>query len=99
LNNIFLKNELVKYIIRKALDLPVDNIELKNIVGSTSYQLMIQIINNISTKLVVQKENHLRCGLCNKGPFTKRGLYLHLNRVHFNNILEEIDKRIRETTS
>lgn len=98
MSNVFLKEELVKYVIRKALNLSVDDIDLRSIVGSREYPFMKQVVDNISTKLVNQKESNLRCGICGRGPFTRRGLYLHLTRVHYSNILEEIDKKLKEFT-
>jgi len=96
LSKIYLKHELVRYIIRRALGLPVDDIDLIDIVGSTDYPVMKRVVDSISSKLITEKNNHLRCGLCGKGPFTKRGLYLHMMRIHFNDILGLVDEKIKE---
>ena len=96
LSKTFLKNELVRYTIRKALDLPVDDISLRNIVGSTSYPIMRRVVNHVASRLVILKNNHIRCGICGKGPFTKRGLYLHMIRIHVNDILKMIDDALEE---
>jgi len=94
--NIFLKEELIKYVVRKALSLSTDDFELRSIVGTTRYVVMKYVVNSISEKLVSEKNNHLRCGLCGKGPFTKRGLFLHLLRIHKADIIEMLDKKYRE---
>jgi len=96
LTSTYLKDQLVRYVVRKALDLPIDDIELQRIVGSTQYPIMRKVVGYITRRLVIEKNQHLRCGLCNKGPFTKRGLYLHLMRVHKEDILKMIDEKYAE---
>ncbi len=96
MSKMYLKEELVRYIIRKALDLPVDDIDLYGIVGSSLYPIMRRIVGYVSRQLVTERNGHLRCGLCGRGPFTKRGLYLHLTRVHTTDILAMIDEKYRE---
>lgn len=95
---VFLKEELIKYVVRKALSLTTDDFELRSIVGTTRYPLMKYVVNSIGEKLVSEKNSHLRCGLCGKGPFTKRGLFLHLLRVHKADIIEMLDKKYREVS-
>ncbi|MET1160313.1 MAG: hypothetical protein ABWW65_05075 [Thermoprotei archaeon] len=94
---VFRKNDLVRYTIRKALGLSVDDIELASIVGTTNLPSMRRAVSHVADKLVTEKNGHLRCGLCGRGPFTRRGLYLHLTRVHSEEILELINSYIEET--
>jgi len=92
-SKIYLREHLVRYTIRRALNLPVDDIDLASIVGSSLLPVMRKVVAYVACRLVFEKNNHLRCGLCGRGPFTKRGLYLHLTRVHTNEILRLIDEK------
>jgi hypothetical protein len=96
LSKVFLKDELVRYVVRRALNLPVDDMDLVDIVGTNDYPVMKRVIDTLASRLVVYKNNTMRCGLCGRGPFTKRGLYLHLIRVHRDDILGLIDELIEQ---
>ncbi len=51
-------------------------------------------------KLLVQEKRGLKyCGLCGKGPFTKKGLYLHLMRVHKDDIKALLEKEMSQAIS
>jgi len=93
LSRVFLKDELVRYVIRRALGLQVDDLELASITGTTDYPRMKRAVDSVASVLITTKNEHLRCGICGRGPFTKRGLYLHLIRVHYNDILKLIDEK------
>lgn len=49
-------------------------------------RVTLTAIRNVSSQLVTEKKGLPRCGLCGKGPFTKKGLYLHLLRIHLDDI-------------
>lgn len=89
-------DDLIKHIVRRALSITTDDLELRTIVGTTRFELMKKVVDRITDTLVVEKGNHLRCGLCGKGPFTRRGLFLHLIRVHRSDIIEMVEKKYRE---
>jgi len=92
MSKIYYRDQLVKHIIRKSLGLNVDDLDLASIVGTSNIPVMRRIVDDIASKIVVFKNNNLRCGICGRGPFTKRGLYLHLTRLHVNDILAMIDE-------
>jgi len=94
LSRIYLKDELVKYVVRRALGLQVDDLELASITGTSEYPHMKRAVDAVASTLVTVKNTHLRCGLCGRGPFTKRGLYLHIIRVHRDDIIKLIDERV-----
>ena len=58
-------------------------------------QVTLMAIRNVSSQLVTEKKGLPRCALCGKGPFTKKGLYLHLLRIH----LDEIRHLIEDETT
>ncbi len=47
-----------------------------------------EIIEEVAASLVFERRGLLRCAVCSKGPFTRKGLYLHLIRVHREYIQE-----------
>lgn len=55
-----------------------------------------EIVEAIARELAVNREGSLRCGLCGKGPFTRKGLYLHLRRVHWEAVVALAEARLRE---
>jgi len=41
-----------------------------------------EVIERVSFWFVERQNQNLRCKLCSKGPFTRKGMYLHLVRLH-----------------
>ena len=78
---------VVRYIVRKALRLQVDEamVSFKDSIKATRF------IRENPNFLVVTKKGMLYCGICGRGPFTRRGLYLHLMRVHAEDIARAIE--------
>jgi len=91
-----LSDRLLKFIVKRAVGLPADDIDLQKIVGSSKYTLMRKAVGSIVSIIVTEKNGHLRCGLCGKGPFTRRGLYLHLIRIHGDEILSMVEEKYEE---
>ncbi len=61
---------------------------------------IIIAVRNIGIYLRDEKDA-IYCKICGKGPFTRKGYYLHLTRVHSDEILqlvEEEAERISRTT-
>lgn len=94
--------KLVEYIARLAVGLPVDDNDLRRISGSILYPVMREVVRRVAVNIVTTKNGLPRCNICGKGPFTRRGLYLHLVRVHRYDIIaftEEEYKKIMEVLS
>ncbi|GAB6148418.1 hypothetical protein [Stetteria hydrogenophila] len=50
---------------------------------------VVEAIKRVSQLLVDEAEGgNLYCRLCNKGPYTRKGMYLHLIRVHNSTIID-----------
>ena len=60
-------------------------------------EIQMRAIRAVASILSYEKNGLLRCGLCNKRPFTKKGLYLHLIRVHYDEIKGLLEEEIRNT--
>lgn len=76
--------KLMEYVARKA-SLLGQKYELRELVTPSIAPMMDKAIDKIVTT-IVKRNGGLWCNLCDKGPFTKRGLYLHLVRVHSKDI-------------
>ncbi len=88
----------MKYVAKRAVGFPVDEIELERIVGSSHYIVMRRVVGTIASRIVENRDGLLYCGICGRGTYTRRGLYLHLIRVHREEIMtmiEEEYERIR----
>lgn len=62
---------------------------------------MIEAVRNVGLQLKDEREGHLWCPICAKGPFTRRGYYLHLTRTHYSHLIALVDlesKRILESS-
>ncbi len=54
-----------------------------------------EVVATVAEQLVYESGGLLRCQVCGKGPFTRKGLYLHLRRVH-RRMIEELVRRTLE---
>ncbi len=51
-------------------------------------------IDEIVSRIVKYNDKGLiRCGLCGRGTFTRRGFYLHIIRVHRDDIIEMLKEK------
>lgn len=95
-------SKLVEYVARLAAGLPTDDSDLRRISGSVLYPVMREVVRRVAANIVTTKNDLPRCNICGKGPFTRRGLYLHLIRVHRYDIIaftEEEYKRLMQLVS
>ncbi len=60
-----------------------------------SPEMVNEIISNVASQIAEYDGVSLRCKICGKGPFTRKGLYLHLKRVHQTHV-EQIVRRTLE---
>jgi methyl coenzyme M reductase subunit C-like uncharacterized protein (methanogenesis marker protein 7) len=70
--------------IRRACNLSYDVSALPPSLRSAA----LEIIERVASQLVVHDGDTLRCKLCGRGPFTRKGLYLHIRRVHLDQVYE-----------
>lgn len=92
--------KLTEYVARKAAFLN-QKYELRDLVAPSIAPMMDRVIDKI-TITIVRRNGGLWCNLCEKGPFTKRGLYLHLIRVHMKDIeymIKDELKKLLEVTN
>ena len=91
--------KLVEITARLASKISVKDEEIERLVGLSSKNIAKNASQKVAFWLVEQKESLLYCKLCGKGPFTKKGLYLHLTRLHKEEIkgmlMEELKNEIK----
>lgn len=87
--------KLVDPTVKKACKMTVKEEEIIKLVGISSKKIALNSIDKVSFWLVYENNNLLYCKLCNRGPFTKKGLYLHLSRIHRNEIKSMLEEELR----
>ena len=87
--------KLVVPTVKLACKFTVKEDDIVRLVGISSKKIVLNVINKVSFWLSYENNGLLYCKLCNRGPFTKRGLYLHLSRVHSNDIKNMLEEEIR----
>ncbi len=92
-----ISERLVEHVARSAAGIRVSLEKISYIVGSKRAQRVYVLVENLGEKIALKHDNGvLYCGLCRKGPFTKRGLYLHLVRRHRYDIKQLIINEITQ---
>ncbi len=87
--------KLIDSTVKKACKMPVKDEEIVRLVGISSKRIALNSIDKVSFWLSYENNNLLYCKLCNRGPFTKKGLYLHLTRIHRNEIKHMLEDELK----
>ncbi len=91
----YVVRKLVEYLARKASGM-TQRYELKDLVGSTASYLLERSFERIAASLYKTNGGSLWCRLCERGPFTKKGFYLHLIRVHYHELEYIVEDELRK---
>lgn len=91
--------KLIEFVARASSGIRMDKSRLAVITGPTLLPIVLDVISKLTNEIAIKNESGLLyCGLCRKGPFTKRGMYLHLIRVHRYEIKtlisDELERRL-----
>ena len=85
-------DRLAEMVIRKAVG--YEN-NIRDALFPQSLSSFIEhILETLPMEIVEKEDNIYRCKLCGKGPFTRKGLYLHLKRVHIDQIIHMIKSEL-----
>ncbi|BAB65502.1 hypothetical protein STK_05070 [Sulfurisphaera tokodaii str. 7] len=87
--------KLVDITARVASKIKVEDREIEKAVGISSFNLAKKSVEKVAFWLTESRNSLLYCKLCGKGPFTKRGLYLHLIRLHRNEIKTMLEEELK----
>lgn len=91
-----INNKIIELTAKIAIGIEIDDVDIRIAVGSLRLPAMRSAIHRAARKLVIDREGILRCGICNKGPFTRKGLYLHLTRIHRYDIAKRVEEEYVE---
>lgn len=90
-----ISEELIDVVIRKAVGFKIRNFKIRSS-SSTFEQIILRAIESTSKYLVHKSDMQLYCNICGKGPYTRKGMYLHLLRTHKYEIKSMIKEDLRE---
>jgi hypothetical protein len=54
-----------------------------------------EVVREVSSRIAEFDGASYRCRLCGKGPFTRRGLYLHIKRLHYDHVEEMVSEILK----
>ncbi|AWR98839.1 hypothetical protein [Metallosphaera hakonensis] len=87
--------KLVEVTAKYASQIAVKEEEYVKAVGFSSREMGQRVVKRVSFWLITQNSTLLYCRLCNRGPFTKRGMFLHLTRMHHSEIKLMLEEEIK----
>lgn len=93
----YLLEMLVEYTARKATKMNASTRKLEAIAGVQMARVAVEVGDRIAESLVHESRGLPRCSLCGHGPFTYRGLYLHLLRKHYDEIKQLLEEEFEYT--
>ncbi len=93
-----LSEKLIHVVIRVAVGFRVRNFKIK--ASSPGFEELVRKAVEYSSKRLVRVSGgQMYCGLCGKGPYTRKGMYLHLLRVHKYEIKSIVGEELEELES
>jgi len=88
---------LIEFAARIASGIKINSDKLAVVTGPSLSRIALDTITAVALELTTRNSSGLLyCKLCRKGPFTKRGMYLHLIRVHRYEIKALISEEFKE---
>ncbi|MET1128969.1 MAG: hypothetical protein ABWW70_06595 [Thermoproteota archaeon] len=82
--------KLVEVVLRGAAGMKYDD----SVLPTALRERIPNLISRIATQLREDSNGILRCKVCGRGPFTKRGFYLHAKRIHSDYVSELVREEI-----
>lgn len=94
--------QLVRICIKGALEPRVVSREIEGLGIRLDSELgvgIVKILGEVSSTILLKKGSSLYCRLCHGGPYTRRGAYLHLLRIHSRDIEDIVREEIERIIS
>jgi len=85
---------LVEYLARKASMIGQKR-SLEDTVGPAIAPMLEKSFEKIALSIARDNGGTFWCRLCDRGPFTKRGFYLHLIRVHYRDLEYLVEEELK----
>ncbi len=86
-------DKLTEAAIRAALGYNIDHL-ITGLAGLDPNTLKA-LVAKVAPQLADYDGVSYRCNICGKGPFTRKGLYLHIKRVHIDLVREIIMRELK----
>ncbi|MGC9105798.1 MAG: hypothetical protein ACP5HQ_05185 [Thermoprotei archaeon] len=87
--------KLVELTAKVASRMHVDDEEFERLVSIGLLEIAKASVVATASQVVQDSNGLLFCKLCSKGPFTKKGMFLHLTRLHRGEIKTILESEIR----
>jgi len=62
-------------------------------------RVYLEAVKNVALRVAVERGGVYYCGICGRGPYRRKGLYLHLKRMHGEEILDLVSEEVRRISS
>jgi hypothetical protein len=91
-----LSERLIDFLARKASNKSINVDKLRVVTGSSIAKISLEVIESVAKEVSRLEGASLYCNICGKGPFTKKGMYLHLTRLHKYELKSMLIYELRE---
>ncbi|MEM4824199.1 MAG: hypothetical protein QXV31_04100 [Zestosphaera sp.] len=91
-----LSERLIDFLARRASNKSIDIDRLRVVTGSSIAKISLEAIETIAKEVSRLEGASVYCNICWKGPFTKKGMYLHLTRLHKYELKNMLIHELRE---
>jgi hypothetical protein len=89
-------SRLVPIVMRKVTGMTVDREEVMRLLGNSFSRYYDELFDSMEFWITEVKGGLIYCRICKRGPFTRKGLYLHLTRIHEGDVKEIIKEKLRD---
>ncbi|BCU68235.1 hypothetical protein HS7_16720 [Sulfolobales archaeon HS-7] len=90
-----ISEKVVDVAIKYGCEITVQKDEIISIEGVAMSDMIEAVAKRTGFWLSKKEGSSFFCNICSKGPFTKRGLYLHLSRLHRSEIKRIIEEELK----
>ncbi len=91
-----LSERLIDFLARRASNKSINVDKLRVITGASIAKISLEVIESVAREVSRLEGASLYCNICGKGPFTKKGMYLHLTRLHKYELKSMLIYELRE---
>jgi len=87
--------KLVETTAKLASRMHVEDEEFEKVVSLGMLEIAKASATAVATHVSREANGLIYCNLCSKGPFTKKGMFLHITRVHRDEVKALLEEELR----
>lgn len=87
--------KLVEIAAKLASRMHVEDEEFEKVVSLGMLEIAKATAMVVATHVSREVNGLIYCNLCSKGPFTKKGMFLHITRVHRDEVKALLEQELR----